>query len=175
MKRSVKWMVLVLSVALVFAVGMLLTPPETLAQKAGALAKKIQGTWVLVSVINELDGKRIEVFGPNPRGSMVLTPNGRFSIIYMRSSLPKFGANNRLKGTAEENQAIVQGSLAYFGRYTVDEKEKTINQATEGSTFPNWDGVEKRFAFSLSGDELRITSQASTIGGTNYLVWKRAK
>jgi hypothetical protein len=39
-----------------------------------------------------------------------------------RADLPKFAANNRNVGTPEENKAIVQGSFAYFGTYTVTNK-----------------------------------------------------
>jgi ABC-type uncharacterized transport system substrate-binding protein len=39
----------------------------------------------------------------------------------VRSDLPKFGSNNRMSGTPEENKAIVQGSIAYFGTYSIDE------------------------------------------------------
>jgi len=43
----------------------------------------------------------------------------RFSFILTRPDLPKFASNNRGTGTAEENKAIVQGSLAYFGTYSL--------------------------------------------------------
>jgi len=33
--------------------------------------------------------------------------------------------------------AIVQGSLAYFGTYSVSETDKTITSHIESSTFPN--------------------------------------
>jgi hypothetical protein len=36
--------------------------------------------------------------------------------------------------------AIVQGSLAYFGTYSVSETDKTITSHIESSTFPNWNG-----------------------------------
>ena len=72
---------------------------------------------------------------------MIMTPNGRFSVILIRESLPKFASNNRMKGTAEENQAVVQGSLVYYGTYAVvDEKSTQGICHVEGSTFPNWDG-----------------------------------
>ena len=41
-------------------------------------------------------------------------------------ALPKFASNNRQAGTPEENKAFVQGSLAYFGTYSVDEAAKTV-------------------------------------------------
>ena len=79
--------------------GMLSGASDVWAQEKGStLAKQIQGSWTLVSIYNEQDGKKIEPFGYKPRGSLILTPNGRFSIILMRASLPKFAANNRMTG-----------------------------------------------------------------------------
>ena len=44
---------------------------------------------------------------------------GHFSWHIIKPDIPKFAANNRLQGTAEENKATVQGVLSYFGTYTL--------------------------------------------------------
>ncbi len=145
-------------------------------QATGNLGQQLQGTWTLVSLVNEHNGKKTELFGHEPRGLYIMTPDGRFSFILMRSSLPKFSADNRQKGTAKENKAIVQGSMAYFGRYEVaNEKEHMVNLTIEGSTFPNWDGQVQKRTMTVNGDELRITNPTAASGGTNYLILKRAK
>ena len=145
-------------------------------QKTGGLQKQIQGHWTLASQYVEQDGKKTEAFGSNPKGSMILTPDGRFSILLMKSDIPKFAVNNRVKGTAEENQAVVHGSTAYFGSYTVaSEKDKTVSLRIEGSTFPNWNGEEQKRVMTVAGNELRVTNPTAGIGGTAYIVWKRNK
>jgi hypothetical protein len=108
---------------------------------------------------------------------MILTPEGRFSLIMMRASLPKFASNNRVKGTAKENQAVVQGSNAYFGTYTVlNNKEQSITLHMEGGTFPNWDGQDQKRPMTVEGDELKLVNPTPSLGGgTNYMIWKRAK
>jgi Lipocalin-like domain len=175
MKRSIRflagWVIMMLSLGLVFG------PIDSGAQqKASTLKQEIQGTWLLVSAVNEQDGKKIDVFGPNPRGSLILTPEGRYAMILMRASLPKFASNNRLKGTPEENQAVVQGSAAGFGRYTVDnDKEQMVILHMEGSTFPNWDGQDQKRIVTVTGEEMKFVIPSAAIGGTNYLIWKRAK
>jgi Lipocalin-like domain len=167
----------VLLVVAVLSGGMLSGASDIGAQEKGnTLAQQIQGSWILVSIYNEQDGKKIDMYGPNPRGSLILTPDGRFSIIVMKASLPKFAANNRMKGTAGENQAVVQGCHAYYGSYAVaSEKEHLVNMRIEGSTFPNWDGQDQKRVMIVKGDELRVTNPFSSLGGTNYVVWKRAK
>jgi hypothetical protein len=145
----------------------------TFAQQANDLV----GTWTLVSITLEKDGKKTDFYGPNPQGQLTFDPNGHISLIITRSDLPKFASNNRETGTAEENKAIVQGSLAYFGTYSVSETDKTIITHFESSTFPNFNGTERKESFSISGDELNMTilTKPSTGTGTAHLVWKRAK
>ncbi len=178
MKRYVKKVTMAVLFVTILSVGMLSGALDVRAQdKDGTFAKQIQGSWILVSCVNEQNGKKVDLFGSNPKGSMILTPNGRFSIIIMRSSLPKFASNSRTKGTAEDNQAVVQGSIAFFGSYKVtDEKEQTVKLRLEGSTFPNWAGAEQERVVAVSGDELKYTNRSPAVGsGTNYLVWRRVK
>ena len=177
MNWSIKEVARVLLVVAVLSGGTLSGASDVWAQEKGStLAQQIQGSWILVSIYNEQDGKKIEPFGSKPKGSLILTPDGRFSMILMRASLPKFASNNRVKGTTEENQAVVQGSLAHYGSYAVaSEKEHTVNLRNEGSTFPNWDGQDQKRVWIVKGDELTVTNPTASVGGVAYLVWKRAK
>jgi len=178
MKRYINGLAIAFLFVTVFSVGMFSGASDVRAkEKGGTLAKKIQGSWTLVSIVNEQDGKKTDEFGPNPRGSMILTPDGHFAAIIMRATLPKFASNNREKGTAEENKAIVQGSIAYFGKYkVVSEKEGKVNMTVEGNTFPNLDGQSWERVITLKGDELRLTNPKPSVGGVaNYHIWKRAK
>jgi Lipocalin-like domain len=178
MKWSMKEVARVLLVVAVLVVGSWSGTSKVYAQEKGAgLAQQVQGSWVLVSIYSEQDGKKTDVYGPNPRGSLILSPDGRFSIILMRASLPKFASNSRVKGTAEENQAVVQGSAALLGTYTVASDEKQmVNLHIEGCTFPNWDGQDQMRIMTVNGDELKVTTPAAMIlGETHYITWKRAK
>jgi hypothetical protein len=156
--------------ALIFGVFL---PKEAAAQTT---AKDLVGTWTLVSITIERDGKTTDFYGPNPQGQVIFGPNGRFSDIITRSDLPKFASNNREAGTPEENKAVVQGSIAFFGTYSVNETDKTITTHIEGSTFPNWQGVDRKRLFKLSGDELSWTNPTASTGtGPSLSVWKRAQ
>src|SRR5271165_5701636 len=144
--------------ALIF--GVFLPIEEAVAQTA----KDLVGTWTLVSITIEQDGKKTDMYGPNPQGQAIFEPNGHFSIIITRSDLPKFASNNREAGTAEENKAIVQGSLANFGTYSVSETDKAITFHFEASTFPNSKGTDQKRLFKLSGDELSWTLTTPSVG-----------
>ncbi|MBV8176832.1 MAG: lipocalin-like domain-containing protein [Verrucomicrobia bacterium] len=156
--------------ALIF--GVFLPREEAVAQTT----QELVGTWTLVSIQLEKDGKRTDMYGPNPQGQQILDANGRYSLIITRSDIPKFASNNREAGTPEENKAAVQGSIAFFGTYTVDESAKTLIQHVESGSFPNFNGTDRKLSFSISGDELHFTTiTAASAGGTAHLVWKRAK
>jgi lipocalin-like protein len=159
--------------AIAFAVmGVLLSG----VSNAQTLKQQIVGTWTAVSQYVDQDGKKVEPFGSNPKGMVVYDANGRFVLVLQREALPRFASNSRMTGTAEENKAIVQGSIAYFGRYSIDEKERKINLHFDGSTYPNWDGDDQTRLIAISGDELKIISPVSAVGGgTVHLVLRRAK
>ena len=177
MNQSMRELVRVLLAVAVLSGGMWSGASAVLAkEKAGTLVKQVQGSWTLVSIYVEQEGRKIEPFGSQPKGFLTITPDGHFSYILLKASLPKIAADNRMKGTAEENQAIVQGSLAAYGTYkVVNEKEHTVNYRIEGSTFPNWDGQDQKRTWTVKGDELSITNPTTSVGGgVAYLIFTRA-
>ena len=137
-------------------------------------AKSLVGSWAAVSAVTtDASGKKTDTFGPNPRGLLVFTSDDRYTLTIMRASLPRFASNNRNKGSAEENQAVVAGSIAHFGKYKVEDKAIVFN--VESSTYANWDGAPQRRPFSVSGDQLKYSVPVASVGGTADLVWKRIK
>ena len=42
---------------------------------------------------------KVPAFGENPRGSMILTADGRYSIIVARADMAKIAAGTRINGT----------------------------------------------------------------------------
>jgi len=146
-----------------------------LAASGGVVAqstKDIAGTWQAVTNVHTAaDGKKTDAFGSNPKGMAIFTADGHFAIINVRPDLPKFISSNRSIGSAEENRAVVQGSLGLFGTYSV--VDKTLVLKIEASTYPNWSGSEQRFnLISFGGDELKWTLTASD-GGHGEVTWKR--
>jgi hypothetical protein len=160
---------------LCIGIALLMTTAMALA-KAGIDKAKLVGSWTLVSVDNTLpDGKAVRGFGSND-GVVIFEANGRFVQFLARSDLPKFTSSNRNTGTSDENKAIVQGSLAFYGTYTVNSKDGTVTFHIERSTFPNWNGTDQQRAITLlSAKELKWHNPAATIGGTTETVWTRNK
>jgi len=114
--------------------------------------------------------------GVRPEGLIIFTESGRYSWQIFRSDRPRFASKNRMQGTSEENAAVLQGTLAYFGTYSVDDKGTTITSVVEGSTFPNSEGETlKRVITSLTADTLVYENPATTRGERAEAVWRRVK
>jgi hypothetical protein len=132
------------------------------------------GTWQVVSITNTAaDGTVTHPYGDHPTGSMIVESNRRFVLILVDPNVPRFAANNRIKGTAEENAAAVRGSLAYFGTYTLTDKTATLTLA--GSTYPNWSGTSLTFNIRSITPDALTWSVAAAIGGETQTEWKRLK
>jgi Lipocalin-like domain len=166
----------ILSLTVIAASGFALLPGAALAQQR-SLKEQLVGTWIIVS--NDAtapDGKKEQLFGPNPKGISVFDASGQWVQIIVHPDVPKFKVNNRLKGTPEENTKAVQGTTATFGTWTVDEASKTITVRYVGGMFPNQAGTEaKRTVVSVTADELKIMNPLTASGMRSDSVWKRAK
>jgi len=159
--------------AITAGLGVLSAP--VLAQQK-SLKDQLTGTWTIVSNNNTAaDGSKRQPFGPNPRGYMVLSPEGRYVQILTNPDRPKFKVNNRTAGTAEENTAAVHGTTATFGVWSVDEASKMLIIRNEGGMFPNQVGIESKRTVSVMADELKVSNPNPGSGGTADSVFKRAK
>lgn len=156
--------------------GLGLLPRAAMAQSK-TLKEQIVGAWTLVSWIQTRpDGTKNYRFGNNPKGVNMFSPAGRFSLIIMKADLPKISSNDAMKPTAEEAEAIVIGSIAYYGTYSVDEAAKSLTLQLDGTTLTNQLGIpQKRNINSISADEMHY-SNPTGVGGTGKIdvVWKRA-
>jgi hypothetical protein len=166
----------ILRISAVAALGIVMLAGSAVAQK-NPLKELLVGTWLVATVDNvRPDGSRFQSLGPNPKGILMFDANGRFSFQLAQPGRPKFASDNRLQGTAEENKAAVQGSLSYYGDFSVDEADRVLHLYIESSSYPNFDGIDnKRIITSLSQDELKWYSPTGSIGTTAEVLWKRAK
>jgi Lipocalin-like domain len=138
---------------------------------------RLVGTWTYESVVVErTDGTRVAPFGPDPKGFITLSADGRYSLQLIRPDIPKIASKDRLSGTAEENRAVAQGVVSQFGTYSVNEAEGTLTLHVETSSFPNENGTNhERIITSISADKLQWTNPTPTIPGIAYSALRRAK
>jgi hypothetical protein len=148
--------------------GMLLNPATM----------SIAGIYSLIAVDNILaDGTRVHLYGDNPQGLLVLDKSGRYALQIFSQGRTKFAANDKSKGTDEENREAVKGSNAHFGTYTVDNATGTIIFHIDHASFPNWEGTQQKRPFTLVGNVFKYTVPAPTTGAavTGEVEWKRVE
>jgi hypothetical protein len=158
--------------------GTTLFADEAVAQQPGkTLAEQFVGTWTLVELFyTTQNGTRIDSLGSDPMGRLRLDADGTFTLQIMRRGLPKFKSNNREQGTAEENRAVVQGTVSYYGTYSVNEKDKIFAVHIEACSYPNFEGADQQRPFTLQGDLLTFTNKNSSVAGSSVQqTWKRIK
>jgi hypothetical protein len=160
------------SLLTISALGLMVCASATCSQAQEA--KDFVGAWTHASnVVISADGKRTDAF-PDPKGQAVFTDNGRFAFIFHRGDLPKIASNNRLQATAEENKAVLGGMVALYGSYSVTDKVLLLK--VDGSSFPNWAGVEQRRPIlSYSPEEIKFAVPGTSAGGSNEFILKRIK
>ena len=165
----------VISVASAYAGVLLLGASAAWAQDPVS-KDQLVGTWILVSAETTTAAgvKQPLVEGPDVKGQLVFDGT-RFSFQVI-SGLPKLASKDRLITTPEENKAVAHGVMSYFGTYSVDESIGTLMFRIERSSYPNQNAGEfKRVITRLTADDLRYEVPARIAGGSNVLIWRRAR
>ena len=135
---------------------------------------KLVGTWTLVSWEQRRgDGTKVRRFGENPVGIAFFDAGGRYIITVMRSDRAKYANAAPWQGTAEENKATADGTMTYFGTYSVSEAERSIAIHVEGCSYPNWNGTDQKRGVAIEGDQLTLSVYPPT-GEIVEVIWKRA-
>ena len=117
------------------------------------------GTWVQVSLDTvAADGTRRPLYGKNAKGMIIYTSDGYFTLMQASVDLPKLKSGLPSKATPEEAKAVIAGSIAYFGKYFLDETSMVLSLDIQASTFANLAGnaSEKRNITSLTDGELKF-------------------
>ena len=144
-------------------------------RRGQSVRQQIVGTWTLVrcDVVAADGARRPLVTGNDPAGLYIFTADGHFSF-QIAAKLSNFASNDRAKATAEESSAAQQGSLAYYGTYTVDESGRFINEHIERSSFPNLNGNDgRRMITTMSADQFEYTNPGRLAGGSINCAYKR--
>lgn len=134
------------------------------------LKEQIVGTWMLESVVDHFEGgKKENPWGAGVKGTAMYDSQGRFSYIIVSSGRGKVEGNPRMP---------VGQAIAYFGTYTTNDADKSVTWRIERSTFPNFEGIERKATMTISGDSLSQVSAPIPSPAGNFvpnIEWKRAK
>ena len=122
----------------------------------------LQGAWRYIDAT--MDGKSTR---PNGKGLIYYAPSGA---MVCQVSPGNVVAKAGTKPTPEEALAALDGTIAYFGTFTIDERAQTVTHHRQGSVQPG-DTADLVRRFTIEGDKLKLNPP-----GTNYVVhWERMK
>jgi len=167
-------------------VGLLAPMGDADASPPEGVAGQLVGSWSLVSrVTTTADGTVLADPGlsATPKGLLIYDRAGHVAAQLSRPgrTVDMLGEECReaqkVKGTDDTVQTIL-GYDAYFGTYTVNEKEGVVTHHVESALFPGDVGKHVARRFALSGDTLTLKFNTTTRDGTpvtRTLVWTRLK
>jgi Lipocalin-like domain len=135
------------------------------------------GTWRLVSAeFRRADGAVLHLYGRDPVGMLVYDVQGHMIGQIMRRDRPALPASKQVANALEDYQAIIKGSVAYFGTYEVDFVAGTITHHVQGSLIPDWVGIGQVRLFAFAGERLTLRTPSTPLHGTTLegvLIWER--
>lgn len=147
---------------------------------AGAMteADKFVGVWRLVSAeYRGDDGALVESpFGAEPEGMLMYDSFGNMSVQIARKNRERFASSDRLGGTSEEIKSAYESYVAYFGRYSVDERERVVTHSVQQSLFPNQAATDLRRFYNFADRKLTLRTPPFQLGGktvTGVLLWDK--
>jgi hypothetical protein len=120
------------------------------------------------------DGTKVERYGTSPTGIAFFDEGGRYIITVMRSDRAKYASNALWQRTPEENKETADGTITYFGTYSISEADSSITVHVNGSSFPNWNGTDQKRVITIAGDHLTLTARPPGADVVD-VIWERAK
>jgi hypothetical protein len=135
---------------------------------APAATDGIVGTWRLVTFEDVEDGKILRPFGEKPLGLFIYTADGHISIQIANPANPSCFAPGKLAGrgkaddragsacTPAQMQALLDGTVAYWGTYMVDMAAGIVTHNVLSDVSNGYTGTAQPRPFKLDGDRLEI-------------------
>jgi hypothetical protein len=146
---------------------------DALGQKQ-TLKEQLVGTWTLLSWEQKKgDGTKVERYGTSPKGIAFFDAGGRYIITVMRSDRAKYASNALWQGTPDENKETADGTITYFGTYSISDADSSIAIHVDGSSFPNWNSTDQKRFVVIAGEKLTLAVRPPT-GDVVDVNWKRA-
>ena len=157
-----------------------MAPPVTKATASHEMSvrERLVGTWVLVSATDRMkDGteRPYPVVGKNGKGYLMYTADGHMCVELMNPEQANWKDLN--SPTEAEMVAMINGFVAYCGKYEIDEAAKTIVHLPEVASAPNLLGTRQPRPYTFHGDEMTFAGKTTGEPGVESytITWRRAE
>jgi len=141
---------------------------------AGDMTPSLAGTWTLKTAYDlHKDGSKTYGFGTQPRGTLMIDAQGRYSLQIYRSDEPTAVTDD--KGVRKD---FKPGEIAstHYGRVSLDAAAHTVSFSIDLAYIQRWNGTTQVRPYTLSGDELsyQVPAQPGS-DSVAVSVWQRVK
>jgi Lipocalin-like domain len=148
--------------------------------------EQLVGSWSLASRVSTLANGEVlpdRGLAATPKGLLIYDRTGHVAAQLSRQgrTVEMIGEEcqeaAKIRGTNDTAQTVL-GYDAYFGTFTVNEKDGFVVHHLESALFPGDVGKDIKRNFTISGDRLTIKFNTTTADGTpvtRTLVWERMK
>ncbi len=111
----------------------------------GVMQNDVMGSWRLQSFhMHDVETEqRSEPFGPAPRGTLILHPDGRMAAMI----------------APRDRTVAPQSFVAYSGRYRLEPPDRLVT-AVDVSWIEAWVGTDQVRSYALEGDRLELSTPA---------------
>ena len=176
--------VLILAAPVAFAQARPLNNEVTSSQTS--VRAQLVGSWRLLSRESRRENGQVEAdqgLSTLPLGVLIYDQAGHVAAQLSRRDRTvsmfreECGVAADTKGTPDTAQTVL-GYDAYFGTYTLNEKEGIVTHHLEAAIWPGDIGKSIERHFTISGDQLTIRFNTTTREGikvTRTLVWERMR
>jgi hypothetical protein len=134
------------------------------------------GEWQLVAWTGvDLAGERVSHGGDSPSGELIYLASGRMAVQVQHQGRERFGSRSWDAGTQIERAGAYSTYNAYCGTFSLPEPGVIVHHV-ELSIHPDQAGMDKRREYTLSGDDLVLSTQkvtTATGSATSELSWRR--
>ena len=134
---------------------------------------KFIGTWKLVSIEDHSPDRATSrfQFGPHPIGYIMYDRSEHMCVQIVDPDRAKWvSAEETYRPTESELRSAADGSVAYCGRYEVNQKEKFVVHHVELEFVPNEIGADRKRQYRFSGNRLELSPTPDL-----KLTWERVE
>lgn len=129
------------------------------------VARQFLGTWRLIAFLQ--NGQPHPVYGRAPRGTIRYEADGTMAVQIM----PDDTRRSKRSESAPAEAPAIPGYIAYFGRYRVDARARTVAHDRVGNVTSGEPRTVVRHYEFLAGDRLVLTLAEDPTG---QVLWERA-
>lgn len=132
------------------------------------------GAWKMIGAYRQHpDGTQSDDYGPAPRGMLIVTRDGEYSVQIYHTHREPFSSPDYRQAKPEEYKNAVLTTSTHFGKLELDTAKHRLVFRIAGAMNASWDNSVQERPFDLKGDVLSWRVPPRADGDIPISVWQR--